>query len=278
MSGEEDEPPKLLESLLLSVSHFWSRRETAIRQVELVERHFRQDEMLASLTELAKLVGMSAPKKRTRGAAKTATRAQAEDVVAAIKQLGDEDKLPRFNVQSDDLPRVLPLLGAVSVGDERGVSARLEALEVSQRQNMDEMKRMVAAISRSAAQPAAVPDIRLSGPASFAAVAGHTVANPRVIQTTGLQAPAPRPDQFYSRQGRDQGSNNRVLTRNDRSQSNKRRREGEGEEKWREVGPRGRKPRARAKVVTGAADLVEFPNLAGPVEFWVGNTRADTNK
>ena len=45
--------------------------------------------------------------------------------MAAIKQLGDEDKLPRFQVQSDDLPRVLPLLGAVSVGDMHGLSARL---------------------------------------------------------------------------------------------------------------------------------------------------------
>ena len=111
----EEQAPKVTESLLLSVSHFWSVRETANRQVEMIERHFRQDEMLAALRELATLVGLPAPKQRQSGASRAATWAQAEDVVAAIKQLGDEDKLPRFQVQSDDLPRVLPLLGAVSV-------------------------------------------------------------------------------------------------------------------------------------------------------------------
>ena len=55
-------------------------------------------------------------------------------------QLGNEDKLPRFTVQSDDLGRVQPLLGALSLGDEPGVAARLEALEASHRQGMDEMK------------------------------------------------------------------------------------------------------------------------------------------
>ena len=121
MDEEETEPPRPLESLLLSVAHFWALRETANRQVDLLERHFRQDEMLAALRELSELVGLPAPKKRNPGGMRTATKAQAEDVVAVIKKLGDEDKLPRFNVQSDDLPRVLPLLGAVSVGDEQGV-------------------------------------------------------------------------------------------------------------------------------------------------------------
>ena len=66
-----------------------------------------------------------APKQRQAGASRMATWAQAEGVVAAIKQLGDRDKLPRFQVQSDNLPRMLPLLGAVSVGDMHGLSARL---------------------------------------------------------------------------------------------------------------------------------------------------------
>ena len=48
-------------------------------------------------------------------------------------------------VQSDDLRRFLPLLGAVSIGDERGVSARLEALETSHRKDIGELKRIVLA-------------------------------------------------------------------------------------------------------------------------------------
>jgi hypothetical protein len=42
-----------MESLLLSVAHYWSLRETLDRQVELLERHFRQEEMRAAQVELA---------------------------------------------------------------------------------------------------------------------------------------------------------------------------------------------------------------------------------
>ena len=48
---------KVLESLLLSVAHHWSLRETVDRQVELLERHFRQDEMVSAQKELAVLLG-----------------------------------------------------------------------------------------------------------------------------------------------------------------------------------------------------------------------------
>ena len=62
---EEAEVPQV-ESLLLSVAHHWSLRETADRQVELVERHFRQDEMLSSMRKLAEVVGPTCPKVNPR--------------------------------------------------------------------------------------------------------------------------------------------------------------------------------------------------------------------
>ena len=52
---------------------------------------------------------MPTPKRRNPGASRTGRKAQSEDIVAIIKQLGDEDKLPRCNVQRDDLPLVLPI-------------------------------------------------------------------------------------------------------------------------------------------------------------------------
>ena len=73
MEENEEQPLNIMESLLLSVSHYWSVRETANRQVELIERHFRQDEMLAALRELATLVGLPAPKQRQAGGSRTAT-------------------------------------------------------------------------------------------------------------------------------------------------------------------------------------------------------------
>ena len=188
--------------------------------------------MLAALRELATLVSLPAPKQRQAGASRTATWAQAEDVVAIIKQLGDQDKLPRFQVQSDDLHRVLPLLGAVSVGDERGVSARLEALEAAQRAGMDKMRRRVAVLASGAAQPPTVPDIAVTSP-TFATMAGGT-AGTRVAPGMGQGLHPVRSTQHGggSQQTRIEAG---TRTRSDRSTSNKRLREGEGAGEWREV-------------------------------------------
>ena len=275
--------PKVMESLLLSVGHHWSRRETVNQQIELLERNFSQSEMLANLKELMELVGLPPPVKRQPTAARTATKAQAEDVVNAFKVLGDLDKLPQFLVQSDDLPRVLPLLGALSVGDERGVAARLESLELAQRQSMSDMKRMVENMNREIAQRAAVPEIVVNSP-SYADKAGAAA------RLAGGPAP-PTLQQFFTRPGRPaagparakggEREAGRARPRVERSHSNKRRRgsDGESEGEFQEVRPRrDRQHRARAKAVTGTADLEEFSDLAGPVEFWVGNTRENTTK
>ena len=94
------------------------------RQVELLERLFRQDEMKAALTKLEESVGLAKHANRRTGTMKTATRAQAEDVGAALKMLGSAANLPWLTVQSDELHQVVPLLGAVSLGDELEVAAR----------------------------------------------------------------------------------------------------------------------------------------------------------
>ena len=127
--GTETDPT--VECLLLAVAHHWSIRETVERQTDLMERFFDQEQMKTALSKLEAVTGLERHKNRQNGASKTATRAQAEDVVAALKTLGDADRLPRLTVQSDDLQRVAPLLNAVSIGDEQGVSARLEAFSQS---------------------------------------------------------------------------------------------------------------------------------------------------
>ena len=50
------------------------------------------------------------------------------------------------------------MLGAVSLGDERGVAARLEALEIGQMRNMEEMRRMVKAVGRNVMETTAIRD------------------------------------------------------------------------------------------------------------------------
>ena len=60
--GNENE--NILESLVLSVAHYWSCRETWDRQVELLDRNFRQDKMLHAFTDLCRMKMLEKPKKQ----------------------------------------------------------------------------------------------------------------------------------------------------------------------------------------------------------------------
>ena len=169
--------PKTVKCLLLAVAHHWSLRETVERQTELMQRFFDQEQMRTALSKLEAVTGLEKHKNRQNGANKTATRAQAEDVVAALKTLGDVARLPRLTIQSDDLQRVAPLLNAVSIGDERGVAARLEALELAMQTNQAEMMRFVTATRHSQVPaqpplPPVRPHVAQGQDQSYANVAG----------------------------------------------------------------------------------------------------------
>ncbi len=294
----------VLESLLLSVAHYWSYRETRDRQVELLDRHFRQDEMFHALLDLRVCKLLTPPIKRQHTANKTATKAQAEDVVDTLKELGDADNLPRFMVQSDDLPRVAPLLGAVSVGDERGVSARLEALEQSHRLGLEKMDRMMASVMRGAYQQptsttasheqcsgAPGPQVIVTPPppASFSAVAARRTRNPGPGMTQGqsqaTQGGAGPQQPFFDRGRKENGlqAGQGRQPRQDRSSSAGKRQRMDEEGGWQEQRPyrssgrqmRSSQPRTQV-VVKGSSG--EFTDLAEPVTWWVGKCHPDTTE
>ena len=109
--------------------------------MDLLERHFRQDEMIHALFQLCELVGELLPQKRQQSQGRTATRAQAKDVVKMVEKLDKGNRLPRFMIHCDELGRVLPLIGAISISEERTVSARMEALEIGLRKLTDVVTR-----------------------------------------------------------------------------------------------------------------------------------------
>ena len=297
----EEPPPKQIESMVLAVAHHWSRRETKDRQVELIERHFRKDEMFNALMALNKLVGRKGPQNRQATSARSAAKAQAEDVVNAIIELGDQAKLPRFLVQSEDLHRVLPLLGALSVSDERTVAVRLEALEATQRNNMVEMRRLVAGVQ--AAHQMSVPAAHLisapgapgapqmSAPGAPLPVPEVVVSKPDYATAAGAGGAAGVDQQFHERPTRTELEQQGRVARAEkvgrvssgrgkvvRSVSRKRQRTGSDEDEFQVVNHQRTKNRERPKVSTGTSSLAELADLAGPAEFWIGNTRADTTK
>ena len=311
-AGDGEDVRPVIESLILAVAHHWSRRETAGRQTELIERHFSQDEMKAALWKLHRKVdGFDKPKNRVGGAAKTATALQAEDLVKAITELGDQDKLPRFTAQSDDFHRIYTLLSALSISDERSVATRLEALEASQQQNMIELKRLMTAspIQQTPMITVTTPQARVPTPRGGAHVSPGPVTSATSVDTAaGADQPRAKPSyadkagrapetaaagadketpSFFHRQTR---ADQRLTpgSRTHRSTSSKRRRldddagsrhpseETNSQENWQSQGRR-RKNKTRPKVNTGRANGEGFLNLEGPAHFWIGNTRADTD-
>ena len=290
-----DGDQKVLESLLLSVAHHWSLRETVDRQVELLERHFRQDEMVSAQKELAVLLGKpekSVPR-RNPGTGR-ATRAQAQDVVETLKQLSDQANTPRFLVQSDDLPRIAPLLGEMSVGDERGVAARLEALEKSHQKGLEKMERLMANMARGNKGPATAPQVIVTPPPqpTFAVAAGggaragvtQRARRPEPGQAIAAQEDTGLQPTFFNRgrkDGRQQAGQSQQL-RQERSSSAGKRQRTDDEGGWQEQRPyrsSGRQQRAgrpKAQVVKGSS--TEFAELAGPVTWWVGKCRPEVTE
>ena len=292
---DSDVEPKSVECLLLAVAHHWSLRETHERQVELLSRFFDQEQMKTALTKLESVVTtMEKHKNRQNGALKTATKAQAEDVAEAIKSLGDSNTLPRLTIQSDDLQRIAPLLNAVSIGDERGVAARLEALELAMKTNQAEMMRFVTATRhfQVPAQPT-LPPVRppvaqghdqskdQSQDQSYANVAGGGRRG-RVIQgqeprSAGGQAGAGGQTSSAFLEPRPQRQRRKVSQGGgeERSASAKRQRSGSDGE-WQVVAPpppRGAKKRQEwGPTLTGTATGGTAAKFQRGVEIYVGNT------
>ncbi len=139
----------VIENLVLCALSHWTLREPNDCVVELMERNFRQDELFNASVELSLVCKLAPPARRTCSSKRTAAKAQAEDLLDMVTKMGDADKLPTFVICSEDLHRVAPLLGAPGGREERGLAARVEALEISQKIHQSEMKRLITAKSFS---------------------------------------------------------------------------------------------------------------------------------
>ena len=129
MGGDEDDPgpPALLENLLLAVASWWVGRHSRAEVLDLMTRHFLPVDMYQAHQELAKVCTELSPGTHKNSQTRTAGEAYAIDLYNNLLQLGNDKKLPRLVVSSDDLGKVP--FGALSVSNERSVSARLESLE-----------------------------------------------------------------------------------------------------------------------------------------------------
>ena len=96
--GEDDGTS--LESLILSMLHYWSLRNEPQNVINMVEKHFTQDQMYTAHCSLkpAKAVTKCVVSKN-----RPASKAQDESLYNYMSKLNNENKLPKLTVNSEDL-------------------------------------------------------------------------------------------------------------------------------------------------------------------------------
>ena len=136
----DDQEPPVVENLLLSVAAWWRLTLDKNTVIDLISRNFQQDNIIFALEKVKKCPGFNdlvgEVKRRNPSDNRSATSAQAKDLVELLIKMAKETKLMRFVISCEDLNRATSIMGGLGVRDERAVSARLESLELELRKLM----------------------------------------------------------------------------------------------------------------------------------------------
>ena len=252
---------------LLGVVNWWCLQQGKSEVQNLVVRHFEVEEIYKSHLVLAEKCGLPQPSKHKTTAARPALDAYAGDLASNMFKLVQDKLVPLIVIPASELGRVP--MGALSISDERSVSARLETLEDSVKSVVSTVERLMKqgplqykpAISPSL-QALQVPDVAVSftGPRSYSDVAAKGLQAAASVNTTGGHLGGHR-------------------TRS-RSPQVKRSHEGDtvDEEGYRQ---QGRPRNQRRPAASGASKVVveEAGDLHPSLQYFIGNTpgRADEN-
>jgi hypothetical protein len=175
--GDKDVPPldlavakdNTITDLLLGVVNWWCLESGKSEVVNLVMRHFEHSEVFKSCLYLAETCGLPKPGNHNNTVTRTALEPCADDLVKMMKGLIDSKQLPRIVIPAAELGRVP--LDAVSVSDERSVSAKLESLKVC-------VKTVVSAVEKlSAVRSSHVPNLAPLPGVSITPAPGQTYAD-----------------------------------------------------------------------------------------------------
>ena len=127
--GREENQVKDITDLLLGVVNWWCLKFGPSEVVNLVMRYYEHAEVYKGCLLLAEVTGLAKPINHKSSVARPALQPCAEDLVKMMKSLIDSNQLPRIVIPASELGKVP--LDALSIQDERSVSARLESLEQS---------------------------------------------------------------------------------------------------------------------------------------------------
>ena len=161
----------VLEDMLLAVTSWWVGRYTRTEALDLMTRHYMPLDMYVANQALAEACHLTPPGTHRNSINRTAGESYAIDLFNNLYQLGQEKKLPRLVLCSDDLGKVP--LGALNVKDEISVSARLETLETSVSKITSVVENMTAVL--------AAPSVAPPGPASVLSKSDQCMQAPKVV-------------------------------------------------------------------------------------------------
>ena len=130
--------------------NWWCLKFGTSEVVNLVMRHFEHGEVYKSCLYLAETCGLPKPGNHNNTSTRPALEPCANDLVKIVRSLIDSKQLPSIVIPAAELGRVP--LEALSVSDERSVSARLESLEES-------VKTVVSAVEKLATVRIPVPSL-----------------------------------------------------------------------------------------------------------------------
>ena len=131
MAGEsEGQPPDnlqppVVENLLLSVAAWWRLTMDKNTVIDLIGRNFQQDDIISAMEKIKKFPGyadmVGEVKKRHQSDNRSATSAQAKDLVELLAKMSGEKKRMRFVINCEDLNKATSIMGgARGEGRESG--------------------------------------------------------------------------------------------------------------------------------------------------------------
>ena len=141
---------KIISNVLLGVVNWWCLKFNKVEVVNLVMRHFDHSEVYNSCLELSEACGLPKPGNHKNTAARPALEPCSNDLVKIMKELVEAKNVPNIVIPASELGKVP--LDALSINDERSVSARLESLETS-------VLSIVSAVDKLVAEKSPVPNL-----------------------------------------------------------------------------------------------------------------------
>ena len=140
--GGNTNSDKDITDLLLGVVNWWCLKHGENEVVQLIMRHFEHGPVYSSCVNLAAVCGLAKPGNHRDTPIRQALEPCAMDLAKMMKGLVNSKRVPNILIPASELGKVP--LDALSLNNERSVSARLDSLESSVKSVVSAVEKLTA--------------------------------------------------------------------------------------------------------------------------------------